>query len=83
MKTIAITISFLFFLNHASAQTSFEVLDSTMVLVVGSKFEMGRNDRKKIAKPVHSVQLADFNIGKYEVTQTIFLIIDEIVWIIN
>jgi formylglycine-generating enzyme required for sulfatase activity len=72
MKNFAITILLLISLNHISAQTSFEALDSTMVLVIGTKFEMGRNDGKKIAKPVHSVQLADFYIGKYEVTQTIW-----------
>jgi formylglycine-generating enzyme required for sulfatase activity len=72
MKNIATTILLLISLNHISAQTSIEALDSTMVLVVGSKFDMGRHDGKKIAKPVHSVQLSDFYIGKYEVTQTIW-----------
>lgn len=58
--------------NLVFAQISFEALDATMVFVEGSTFEMGRQDGKKIARPVHSVKLADYYIGKYEVTQAIW-----------
>lgn len=58
--------------NNALAQTSIEAIDSTMVLVEGSTFEMGSLDGKKNERPVHKVNLNDFYIGKYEVTQTIW-----------
>ena len=41
-----------------------------MVFVKGGTFQMGNNDGEADEKPVHSVTLSDFYIGKYEVTQT-------------
>ena len=40
-----------------------------MVYVEGGTFQMGSNDGEADEKPVHSVTLNSFNIGKYEVTQ--------------
>ena len=39
-----------------------------MVLVRGGTFQMGRNNQDR-EKPIHSVTLPDFEIGKYPVTQ--------------
>ena len=40
-----------------------------MVFVKGSTFQMGSNEGGKNEKPVHSVTLSDYYIGKFEVTQ--------------
>jgi formylglycine-generating enzyme required for sulfatase activity len=40
-----------------------------MVYVQGGTFQMGSNDGEDHEKPVHSVTLDNFYIGKYEVTQ--------------
>ena len=39
-----------------------------MVFVQGSTFQMGSNDGEENEKPIHSVTVSDFYIGKYEVT---------------
>lgn len=44
-------------------------LETNMVLVKGGSFEMGSATGKKDERPVHMVQLNDYMIGKYEVTQ--------------
>ena len=41
----------------------------TMVLVQGGTFQMGTNNGDSDEKPVHTVYIDDFYIGKYEVTQ--------------
>jgi len=40
-----------------------------MVAVKGGTFQMGSSDGESDEKPVHSVTVGDFSIGKYEVTQ--------------
>ena len=40
-----------------------------MVFVEGGTFQMGSSSGESDEKPVHSVTLSGFNIGKYEVTQ--------------
>jgi formylglycine-generating enzyme required for sulfatase activity len=40
-----------------------------MVFVKGGSFEMGSNENGDNEKPVHTVALSDFHMGKYEVTQ--------------
>jgi formylglycine-generating enzyme len=40
-----------------------------MVFVEGGTFQMGSNDGKDSEKPIHSVTVSDFYIGKFEVTQ--------------
>ncbi len=42
-----------------------------MVLVRGGTFQMGSNDNIS-EKPIHSVTLPDFEIGKYPVTQKLW-----------
>jgi formylglycine-generating enzyme required for sulfatase activity len=43
-----------------------------MVFVAGGTFSMGSNDGEDEEKPVHSVTVRDFYIGKYEVTQELY-----------
>ena len=43
-------------------------LDMDFIFVQGGTFQMGSNDYEN-EKPIHSVTVSDFNIGKYEVTQ--------------
>ncbi len=40
-----------------------------MIFVKGGSFQMGSNDSNSDEKPIHSVTVSDFYIGKYEVTQ--------------
>ncbi|RLC50046.1 MAG: hypothetical protein DRZ79_05015, partial [Candidatus Cloacimonadota bacterium] len=40
-----------------------------MIAVQGDTFQMGSKNGKKREKPMHSVTVSDFYIGKYEVTQ--------------
>lgn len=51
----------------ALAQKS--LLKHEMVYVEGGTFQMGSDSGESDEKPVHSVTLSAFNIGKYEVTQ--------------
>lgn len=44
----------------------------TMVAVEGGTFQMGSNDGNEDEKPVHSVTLSDYYIGKTEVTQALW-----------
>jgi formylglycine-generating enzyme len=44
-----------------------------MVFVQGGTFQMGSNDGESDEKPVHSVTLSDFHIGKYEITVAQYL----------
>lgn len=50
----------------ANGKKSFE---PEMVFVEGGTFQMGSSSGDDDEKPVHSVTLSSFNIGKYEVTQ--------------
>jgi len=54
---------------HGNAQTSQEPV---MVLVEGGDFKMGSNDSLKNERPVHTVTLKSYYIGKYEVTQSLW-----------
>jgi len=45
-----------------------EITDN-MVLIKGGTFQMGSNDGESDEKPVRSVTVSDFYMGKYEVTQ--------------
>jgi len=51
-----------------SSATSSKGGDIPMVFVKGGTFQMGSNDNDN-EKPIHSVTVNDFYIGKYEVTQ--------------
>ena len=50
----------------ASGKKSFE---PEMIFVEGGTFQMGSSSGESDQKPVHTVTLSAFNIGKYEVTQ--------------
>jgi len=45
-----------------------EFTEPKMVFVEGGTFKMGSNDGDDDEKPIHSVTVSDFYIGKYEVT---------------
>jgi formylglycine-generating enzyme required for sulfatase activity len=47
--------------------TIYQTID--MVYVQGGSFQMGSNDGEVDEKPIHSVTLSDFYIGKFEITQ--------------
>ena len=53
-------------------QISISIIENRMVFVLGGTFEMGDNfaEGNIDELPVHSVTVSDFNIGKYEVTQS-------------
>lgn len=58
--------------SSSSSVFSFTTISSTdfeMVSVQGGTFQMGSNDCDSNEKPIHSVTLSSFEIGKYEVTQ--------------
>ena len=60
----------LFFIGTAeSAVAQKDPLNHEMVFVEGGTFQMGSSSGESDEKPVHSVTLSAFNIGKYEVTQ--------------
>ncbi len=44
-------------------------LENSMIFVAGGVFLMGSNCGKSVESPVHEVELSDFYIGKYPVTQ--------------
>jgi len=46
-----------------------------MILVEGGTFQMGSNDGFSDEKPVHSVTVSDFYMGKYEVPQALYEIV--------
>lgn len=48
---------------------SYTFVEPKMVRVEGGTFQMGSNDGSSDEKPVHSVSVSTFYIGKYEVTQ--------------
>jgi len=50
----------------ANGKKSFE---PELIFVEGGTFQMGSSSGESYEKPVHSVTLSAFNIGKYEVTQ--------------
>jgi TonB family protein len=60
----------LFFMGTAEfAVAQKDALNHEMVFVEGGTFQMGSSSGGSDEKPVHSVALSGFSIGKYEVTQ--------------
>ena len=57
--------------NLVLTQLEIENYEPEMVEVVGGKFKMGSDDKNAGSdeKPVHTVTVSSFQIGKYEVTQ--------------
>ena len=64
-KFFLICLIFSLLLNHLGL---FSQKLPEMVLVKGGTFKMGSNSGESDEKPVHTVTLSDFYIGKYEVT---------------
>ena len=62
--------------QQAKRQTPLEILGEQMVHVRGGTFRMGctaeQEDCGDDEKPVHEVQVSDFEIGQYEVTQEVW-----------
>lgn len=48
-----------------------------MVTVQGGSFQMGSDEGTPIEKPIHSVNLGSFQVGKYEVTQALWYVVME------
>lgn len=60
----------LFFIGTAEfAVAQKDPLNHEMIFVEGGTFQMGDSSWSSDGRPVHSVTLSAFNIGKYEVTQ--------------
>ena len=60
----------LFFIGTAEfAVAQKDPLNHEMIFVEGGTFQMGSSSGESDEKPVHSVTLSAFNMGKYEVTQ--------------
>ncbi len=51
-----------------STTTQRDAFESEMVKVQGGTFQMGSDDGEDDEKPVHSVKVSDFYMGKYEIT---------------
>ena len=56
----------------ADAQPDITEINTQMVFIKAGNFEMGNNNGKADAKPLHTVTLNDFYIGKYEATQELW-----------
>jgi formylglycine-generating enzyme required for sulfatase activity/tRNA A-37 threonylcarbamoyl transferase component Bud32 len=54
-----------------------EANEPEMVFVEGGSFSMGSDSGETDEQPVHNVQLSDFSIGKYEVTQAQWMAVME------
>ncbi|MDR1847375.1 MAG: formylglycine-generating enzyme family protein [Bacteroidales bacterium] len=65
----AITMAFVFQPQGKSQPQKSSLPKIEMVFVKGGTFSMGSNDGDSDEKPVHSVTVSGFYIGKYEVTQ--------------
>lgn len=69
-----IFVTLLFFtIIPTFGQTTITDENSPMIFVKGGNFQMGSNTGKSDEQPVHTVNLNDFYIGKYEVTQSLWL----------
>jgi formylglycine-generating enzyme required for sulfatase activity len=54
--------------SKTSEQEQVDSYEEDMALVPGGTFQMGSNDGESDEKPVHSVTVSSFYLGKYEVT---------------
>lgn len=54
-------------------QLAAQILEPDMILVEGGTFNMGTETGAKKERPVHPVTLQSFSIGKYEVTQDLWV----------
>ncbi len=66
--TIKLKLLIYLFLLSISTQLTFSQILPNLIFVKGGAFQMGNNGGDPDEKPVHTVILSDFYIGKYEVT---------------
>ena len=66
MKQIIFFILVFFVATNLVAQETVKIPE--MVFVKGGTFQMGSNDGDSNERPVHTVTVSDFYIGKYEIT---------------
>lgn len=81
MKNYFIILCLTFSSNLFAQHTVIETVNKVkfeMVFVEGGSFEMGSNEGEKGEKPVHQVSLNSFLIGKYEVTQELWVAVMEV-----
>lgn len=69
---LLLTFGFCCALTVVFSQSSVTDIETHMVFVKGGTFKMGSNEGKSNEKPVHTVRLNDFYIGKYEVTTALW-----------
>jgi len=73
---LAILIMTVLYFSNTNSNEDYEeeILDYNieMVQISGGTFQMGSNDGEDDEKPIHSVTVNDFYIGKYEVTNAEF-----------
>ena len=55
--------------NSVRSSVEVQIDDEKMVFVEGGSFEMGSTNGEDREKPVHSVSVSSFYIGRYEITQ--------------
>lgn len=58
--------------DEVEISAAIQLPDIPMVFVEGGTFSMGSEDGEDDEKPVHSVTLSSYHIGKYEVTQKLW-----------
>jgi sulfatase modifying factor 1 len=68
-KTMKIILILFFICQIIQAKPFAIFITTNMAFVKGGEFKMGNNEGKQNARPAHDVELSDFYIGKYEVTQ--------------
>lgn len=71
LKNLSSYFLILFYFS-AKSQTIPTEINPQMVFVKGGDFQMGSNNGKADERPVHTVTLKDYYIGKYEVTQSLW-----------
>ena len=66
--TIKLQLFISLFLLSISTQFAFSQVLPELIFVKGGAFQMGNNNGSADEKPVHTVILSDFYIGKFEIT---------------
>jgi len=74
MKSVlfgVLLLSLMFFINCSNKDQTFNIggVKYALVSIPGGTFEMGSDSGEANEKPVHSVTISSFYMGKYEVTQ--------------
>ncbi len=75
MKNLTLGIGLLLSLNifsQGKMNTNDQLIEPEMILVECGSFKLGKDDGLNNERPVHTVTLHDFYIGKYEATQSLW-----------